>query len=157
MKLLFDERYHKAAAALMFRAKKEIFLISFVFGYPIRKKDELIIPLFEQLLAAKKRAVDCRIIMNYTLPENVISRDNKAVSTWLRDNGIPCRYLPRNRVVHAKMLIIDGATAVLGSHNWTQRAGTRNLEASVAIDDLPVVFQARQRFLKLWAQAVRMP
>ena len=157
MELLFDEKYQKAAAALMAAAKKEVFIIGFQFTYPFKKKHKITDIFYDGLLSARARGLVCRIIMNYTTPENTISRENKVVSSWLRSNDIECKHMPRNRCVHAKMLVIDGTTTVLGSHNFTQRAFSRNLEASVSIDNSHLALQAKEHFLKLWAQAVLMP
>ena len=48
---------------------------------------------------------------------------------------------------HAKIVIIDGRTAVVGSHNWTGSALSRNREASLLIDDRPVIAEIENLLL----------
>ena len=112
--------------------------------------------LYKELLAAMKRGLDCKVILNYTTPENKIIKQNIGAAQWLRENGIECKAVGRNRTVHAKMIIVDGVTVILGSHNWSERAMTRNIEASVQVNEHEIVKYARENFLKLWDGSISM-
>ncbi|MCX6566919.1 MAG: phospholipase D-like domain-containing protein [Candidatus Aminicenantes bacterium] len=157
MDLLLDEKYHKVVSALMENAQSEILIVSFLFGSPPKKLSDRVMKLYSKLIEARHRGLVCRVILNYTVPENTVGAENKTVSAWLASNGIQCRYLPRNRVVHAKIVIIDGVSVIVGSHNWTRRAGERNFEASILSDSKPVIEKARETFLNLWEDACPMP
>lgn len=153
IKLLLDEKFLEAAKALIRAAKKEVYIMAYLLAAPGMKKGGKIAELFGELLKAKNRGCDCRVIVNYTVPDNAISRQNKEAAKWLMFHGIKCRYVARNRTVHAKMIIIDGVTLIIGSHNWSQRAVERNVEASVEVREEPVLKEAKGRFLELWKDA----
>jgi len=153
VRLLFDEKYLVASKALIRAAKKEVYIMAYLLAVPGMKKEGKIAGLFKELLEAKNRGCDCRVIVNYTVPDNKISRENKLAAKWLTYHGIKCRYVARNRTVHAKMIIIDGVTLIIGSHNWSQRAVERNVEASLEVREEPILKEARGRFLELWNDA----
>jgi len=153
IKLLLDEKFLEASKALIRAAKKEVYIMAYILAVPGMKKERKIAGLFKELLEAKNRGCDCRVIVNYTVPDNKISRDNRLAAKWLTYHGIGCRYVSRNRTVHAKMIIIDGVTLIVGSHNWSQRAVQRNVEASVEVEDGKILKEAKGRFLELWKDA----
>lgn len=68
----------------------------------------------------------------------------------LRQNKIKARELTTTRKLHAKLMIIDGKTAILGSHNYTMGAFTLNYEISIITQDKEVVKRLRQFFNNLW-------
>lgn len=53
----------------------------------------------------------------------------------LRKAGIVAKKPTSRRLLHSKMLIIDGKHLVIGSHNYTQNAFTSNFESSVILRD----------------------
>ena len=154
MNLLFDEKFLKVATDLFKAAKREVFVIVYLMTVPSERKPGKESKLYEELLEAKRRGLDCRIILNYTVPVDKASRQNMAAGRWLSHYGIKCRIIARNRTVHAKMIIVDGVTLIMGSHNWSRRAIDRNVEASVKISDMGVVKRARENFMELWSDAV---
>lgn len=154
VKLLLDERFLPAAVGLIEKAKKEVYIIAYILTVPSHRKPGREVKLFEALLKAKKRGLDCKVLLNYTYPQSKVTRQNKEAFKWLGFHGIKCRYVSRNRTVHAKMIIIDGVTLIIGSHNWSRRAVERNVEASVKVKETGVVEEARERFLELWKDAV---
>ena len=53
-------------------------------------------------------------------------------------------------LMHTKLMIIDGKTAILGSHNYTMNAFTINFEVSVIIREREAVERLKQYFNNLW-------
>ena len=152
-KLLFDEKFVAAAAALIKTAKKEIFILAYLMAVPGKKKPGREELLYRELFKVMKRGVGCRVIINYGMPENKMIKQNMGASRYLTEMGAKCKAVGRNRTVHAKMIIIDGVSLIMGSHNWTARAMERNVEASIQVDNREVVKVARERFLELWEKA----
>ena len=152
-KLLFDEKYVPAAAALIKAAKKEILVMAYLMTAPGGKKPGREELLYAELLGGMRRGLDCKIIINHTTPENKMIKENIKASKYMKIRGVDCRAVSRNRTVHAKMIIIDGVSLIVGSHNWTRRAMERNIEASIQVDMTEVVKIARERFLELWEKA----
>lgn len=48
--------------------------------------------------------------------------------------GIKAREMRDKRTLHAKMILIDDQTLIIGSHNFTRNAFGSNIEASVIVD-----------------------
>ena len=155
-KRLFDEKFLRGVMAMIRAAKKEVYIITYMMTPPDRKLVKEVRELYEELAAAREKGRDVRVLLNYTEPPSKVSIYNKASAAWLRAKGISCRHAKRNRTVHAKMVIIDGVTLVIGSHNWSERAMNRNVEASVKVKESKIVKEARERFLELWEGAARM-
>ena len=75
---------------------------------------------------------------------------NRQAAQWLQERGVEVRTLGASRTCHAKLIIIDGKIAIVGSHNWTPYALERNFEVSVLVRDAGCVGQLAQHFNQLW-------
>ena len=82
---------------------------------------------------------------------------------YLVKNGIPVRiwyysfrhYHPYSKIMHHKMILVDGKTLITGSFNWSNTAETQNFENILVLnrDEHPEVLQAYvERYEKLWQQ-----
>ncbi len=75
---------------------------------------------------------------------------NRQAAQWLKERGVEVRTLGASRTCHAKMLIIDGEIAIVGSHNWTPYALERNFEVSILVRDPNCVGRLARHFDELW-------
>ena len=155
-KLLLDEKFLRAVVSLIRTATKEVFVMAYLMACPSEKKPGKEAALYNELVAAVKRGLSVKIVLNHTFPENQVIKQNLEAARWFKSHGIRCRALAGNRTVHAKMIIIDGVSLVIGSHNWSKRAVERNLEASVKVEDSRVVKDARDFYLRIWETAAVM-
>jgi len=92
------------------------------------------------IINAARRGVKIRVLTNI---EYVIK--------VLNDNKIEAKKIRSERLVHAKMMIIDGQHLIIGSHNYTQNAFTLNLEASVLIRNCPNIARFSKFFETLFS------
>lgn len=53
-------------------------------------------------------------------------------------------------LIHTKLMLIDGHTAILGSHNYTMNAFTINYEISVIIREKEAVERLKKYFDNIW-------
>jgi len=84
------------------------------------------VQLFNQaIIRAVRRGVRVSIVTN--VPE---------VANILKQNGCIVNKPISDKLIHAKMMLIDSDILVIGSHNYTQNAFTMNFEVSVIIPDL---------------------
>ena len=105
--------------------------------------DELLIALKH----AKERGVKVRII----LEKRVMSDDNIATFQALKTYGIDVKWASKLfTLTHAKFLIIDGTTVIIGSHNFSDNALTSNREASVLIERSAAVDEFKHIFEQDW-------
>lgn len=74
------------------------------------------------LVNARKRGVQIRAVTHTDL-----------LTEQLNKVGIAARVLADRRTLHAKLILIDGQTLVIGSHNLTHNACSSNIEASVVV------------------------
>ena len=91
------------------------------------------------LKGAVERNVDVQVLLS-----------NDAVRQQLSAFGFDCKRLYSDKLVHAKMMLIDDRYAIIGSHNYTQNAFQMNLELSVALDLFTPENELRDYFNNIW-------
>jgi cardiolipin hydrolase len=98
------------------------------------------------LLDAHRRGIKVRLI---TDDEQIASAGSDAAS--LRAAGVPVRHDgSRQRLMHHKFCVIDGAVVLTGSFNWTRSAVLFNDENVLVLRDLNVAKQYERAFETLW-------
>ncbi len=65
--------------------------------------------------------------------------------------GVP--QLPQGELLHHKFAVIDGQTAITGSHNWSEAANTKNDEDLLVIHSPTVAAHFEREFERLYANA----
>jgi competence ComEA-like helix-hairpin-helix protein len=118
--LLDDTAYPFFVEQLLKVAAKRVRIIMFFMRY----EDAAKYPtdaLFRELLAAKQRRVDIRIILDQDAEgDSIKSRVvNEEAYRFFVENAIPVVYDSQDRYTHTKLVTVDGDHVVLGSHNWT--------------------------------------
>jgi len=93
--------------------------------------------IFESLASAAKRGVLVEVIFEDgggTISKNdSFSLDNRPVAQWLAKKGVHVYFDTPGRTTHAKLMIIDRQTILLGSANWTYSGLMRNNEAGAIL------------------------
>lgn len=98
------------------------------------------VQLFNQaIVRAVKRGVQTQAIVN-----------NDVILQTLKEVGIQAKMLQIAGIVHAKLMIIDDKTVILGSHNYTHNAFVVNQEISVALFDCENIADFNNFFDTLW-------
>lgn len=113
----------KIVLPLIEGAKKNIDIVTYDWrwypdapGHPVQRLNVAVVQ-------AVRRGVIVRAVLNRP--------DLLAELTAL---GIAARCTKDSRTLHAKMILIDGKTLIIGSHNLTSNAFSHNVEASVVCD-----------------------
>jgi phosphatidylserine/phosphatidylglycerophosphate/cardiolipin synthase-like enzyme len=104
--------------------------------------------LAEALARAHERGVSVHVCLDQgrVRGTNDVELKHVAAAEWLRARGVTVVIDELDRTSHAKILLIDDEWVVLGSHNWTNMAQTRNREASMILRDPGVSRQLEQLF-----------
>jgi phosphatidylserine/phosphatidylglycerophosphate/cardiolipin synthase-like enzyme len=76
--------------------------------------------------------------------------NNEGVKSRLLAAGAEAKILHSKKMLHTKMLLVDGRKIVIGSHNYTQHAFSMNEEASILVDLGTQENQFVQYFTALW-------
>ncbi len=99
------------------------------------------------IVAAHQRGVSVRIIT-----DNDKQFDLGSDIERLRQAGIPLRVDLTEHHMHHKFAVLDGATLLNGSFNWTRSAATFNEENLVVTSDVALVTAFSRQFMRLWEQ-----
>ena len=115
------------------QAKSSISLSLYLFSFqPNESRSEVF-----QLAESLKKAHDAGIKVDVVLDQNIdfigeegasVAAKNLAAYVFLRKKGIPVYFDNAVTYTHAKALIIDGKTVIVGSSNWSRAAFDVNEE-----------------------------
>jgi phosphatidylserine/phosphatidylglycerophosphate/cardiolipin synthase-like enzyme len=140
-RLLLDRDYFDALRDGIADARAEIVVCAYLFktlegarGYP-----ESIV---KDLAYAVKRGVRVRVVMELSQESGDLVKTNSETARRLVDAGIKVCPDPRQKVTHAKLVVIDRRYLFIGSHNLTQSALKYNHETSVWIDSSSLAAEA---------------
>jgi HKD family nuclease len=135
-------------------AKSEIVLGQF---YAVNKEGSVFSKVVEHLAAAGKRGVKIRFLLDAKgvgLSEKSTLEQLKAIPN-LELRIIDVNKLTGNGILHAKYLVVDGATAYVGSQNFDWRSFEHIHETGLRISDAKIVGQIMAVFNQDWrAQAL---
>lgn len=110
--------------------------------------------LIDALEAAVARGVTVRVILDQDDGGEPYGSYwiNRPLLQRLRQSGIEVRFDREDVLMHSKVLVVDGRTAVVGSHNWTRTGFNDAHELSVLLEGEAVAASFEARFAALWAQ-----
>lgn len=86
---------------------------------------------------------------NRGIPVRVITEE-KSIIPILQKSGIKVLDKKIEKVIHAKLLMIDDRITILGSHNFTKRGFESNLELSTIYFDEETTKNYKNFFDNLW-------
>lgn len=100
--------------------------------------------IMKRLLAAKKRGVDVKIVVD---EKGNRSKASKAAMNLMVNADIPLRTVSSYRIHHDKYIVADGKNVETGSFNYSKSAAKYNSENVIVIWNSP---QIASRYLKHW-------
>ena len=103
--------------------------------------------LAEALVDAHCRGVAMRVITDDSKADDLGSDVDRLARV-----GIPVRVDKSPYHMHHKFAVLDGATLLTGSYNWTRSAAAENEENLVVSDDVRLVSPFVATFERLWAK-----
>jgi phosphatidylserine/phosphatidylglycerophosphate/cardiolipin synthase-like enzyme len=145
-----DKAIFSIMHALIGRAAAEIIISTFRFDFPRKDKDLQVNAIHTELIRAKNRAVDIKILTNINIQTKSPAITNINTAGLLQKYGIEIRGVTGSRIIHAKYLLVDNGYLLLGSSNITQKAFTSNHEAAVLLQNPSGFNSLRDTFLQLW-------
>jgi len=131
--LIVDSEYPKAVREAIREAKKNIRMIMFEASYYPQYPATPSNLLIQELITARKRGVKVEVILEQGKSTDRTSQRNLLTGKILAREGVDVTFDSPTLTTHAKLLIIDGETVIMGSTNWTYSALTKNHEVSVLI------------------------
>jgi phosphatidylserine/phosphatidylglycerophosphate/cardiolipin synthase-like enzyme len=113
------------------------------------------VPILSALKAAHTRGVDVEVIVDKSSARASKSGSRYSAATYLANAGIPVWVDTTVAIAHNKVMVIDGATVITGSFNFTAAAQTKNAENLLVLEDPALVQQYRANWQR--RQAVSEP
>lgn len=101
-----------------------------VFAYLITSKE-----IANALIAAHERGLDVKLTVEGK--ENKFFKNSKV--KWLKDKGIPVRFVEDEGIFHHKIMIFDEEKMLTGSYNFTWSAQNKNHENVLFLKNTEVI------------------
>ena len=120
-------------------AKRRIICAFYLFKVGERRGN-LPAAVARELVKARQRGVEVTVILE---GGKGVGRENRATAGLLSRGGVRVLW-PGRRVTHAKAVVIDDRYVLVGSHNLTHSALSRNNELSVFLDSPELAGQLRR-------------
>ncbi len=114
-----QDTLYEALLLAIFGAKDRIWIVT-----PYFAPDHA---LMDALLIAKHRGVDVRVVTPLSSDHFWVDTARSAFLRELESEGVKC-YLYRTKMLHAKAILIDSETAIVGSANFDARSFFYNFE-----------------------------
>jgi len=105
----------------------------------------------QALIAAHKRKV--RV---WVLVDKSAQTDKWPASPPLKLNGVPVYIDPKHAIFHHKVMVIDNATVITGSFNFTRAADELNAENLLILKDAPELVKAYVGNMQAHAQHAKV-
>lgn len=135
-----SQNYFETTHDAIKNAKSSILLVMYLISISPTQPDSEPNKLVNALIEAKDRGVNVRVILDQNIDfesetndDTLYSTKNQQAFELLKKGNVPVFFDEAETYTHAKTLIIDNETVILGSTNWSKAALTRNNEASVLI------------------------
>lgn len=139
IKVLSGRQFPTAVIPLIEKAKNSIDIIVFDWRWYSGEPGESV-QLFNQAIRfAQRRKVKVRALVN-----------SAPLVHFLKHQSINAKHVICQKLMHCKMMIIDGKTVITGSHNYTKSAFHLNIELSVLIENDPSIPEFIQFYENIW-------
>jgi phosphatidylserine/phosphatidylglycerophosphate/cardiolipin synthase-like enzyme len=120
---LIGSDYPKKLVALIDSAKKNIDIAVYDWRWYIDQPGHPAQALNLAIVRAVRRGVQVRAVVN-----------TAHIVPTLQNVGIRAKIIPQRKTLHAKLVIVDNETLVIGSHNFSRNAFASNIETSIMVD-----------------------
>ena len=137
--ILLSREFPKVVIPLIKNAKKSIDIIVFDWGWYPDEIGEPIQIFNNSIYNANKHGVKVRVLVQKRLIKIILEKLN-----------IDVKVLHSSKLLHIKLMIIDGEIAILGSHNYTKNAFNVNHEVSIMIKDEKSILELEEYFNNLF-------
>jgi cardiolipin synthase len=132
-----EMEYARAVERLIAQADKRVWVMMYVMQIG---QDGPTFKLANALAQAAKRGVAVQVCLDMGNVRGTEELDAKHAepAQWLQARGVKVVIDELDRTSHSKVVVVDSVWSVVGSHNWTFYAMTKNREASVILRDADV-------------------
>ena len=148
-----NEKFERRAIEIISNARRFIYLSTFKMHLQKEWQQEGSKGIFFTLLEKFQKGVQVKIMLQCGYNATSIGVFNRRPTKCFLDAGIQVHYLEGRRVVHAKIILVDGLTLLAGSHNLSVGSLRRNFELSFLIRAIDTVKEVQSFFEQEWDHA----
>lgn len=134
---IVNAAYPAVVSRAMRGAKRSIKIVMFSIsaGYSPRNPMST---LMEECIGAARRGLRVTVIADFCdHADGNLYAINARTLEYLNQNGVETYFDHPKTKTHDKVVLIDDATLIVGSHNWSKAAMSRNVEVSIMITSSP--------------------
>ncbi len=151
-----DQGYYHVLLDRVETARERIWAAVFLIDLlPRRDRGVRVRRLVRALQAARWRGVDVRILLSRSAQSLNVDITSQVALRYLQSRRLAARpYQPSGRLnsLHAKLVVVDGDTVLVGSHNWTRQAFAADVEDSVLVRSPELNGYLADRFIDFWGE-----
>lgn len=133
--LLVDNDFLPLARSIINSAQHRIDICTFKGELITKPRGKRLLFLFQNLYEKRAAGVEVRFLINWHDGKRGAPLANRNTINELKKNKIDVRGLTANRCCHAKIILVDGKKAIIGSHNLSVNSCHSNFEISYIIMD----------------------
>lgn len=151
--IFIGKEYASKVAELINNAQTNIDIMMYQWNYYSYISNTPIQKISLAVKYAIARGVNVRVLLHAGSPSDHLLRVNAQMSSNLTKWGASVKFYKRGGILHSKIIIIDKKLAVIGSHNYSKRSMTSNVEISVLVENGEDVKRLLDYFEILWGQS----
>ena len=136
-------------------AKEKVLISTFRFEHPDRSRSKEIDRLWCELQKLTARIREVKVLLNLYDTNVRLGQINTLSAKQLTRWGVPVKHCPFPQCGHAKLLIVDDHTLILGSHNLSKHSLQDNFEVSALLRTAEDIASATLSFSQAWSVAQR--
>ncbi len=145
------ENYPALLVKLINAARESIHVVMYRISYYPQYQDSVTNGILNALITASSRGLEVCVYMDDCAFYESESEANLQAARYLSDHGVEVCMDDPNVTTHAKLIIIDQRTVILGSTNWNYYSLAKNNETDIAFIDSPDVAAPYEAFFQqLW-------
>lgn len=150
-------KYFPAVKEALAKAEKSINMVMYQVSLRPYDKTSQVYSLVDELIKAHKRGVEVKVILDQNIDfvgGGVINRwvtegKNSRCFRVLKEAGVDVQYDDLTTYTHAKVLVIDNETVILGSANWSESAFNKNFEVNTLIKSKELASEILRSFREI--------
>jgi len=134
-KVIIGREYPEVLTPLIEQCQHSIEILVFDWRWYKNEPNSSVQKFNHAILQASKRGVKVRALVNNNIMPTILSLENLLV-----------KRVGTKKMMHVKMIILDGKTLVIGSHNFSKNAFEFNHEVSLLVEDMTTILRCQNYF-----------
>lgn len=150
--LVINDAYAEAALSMIESATTSVSLMVFLGTDASPVLGGVSPEVLIDALESANESLDVRVVLDQDdIDDPYLSKAiNMSLFNRLKAAGVAVKFDEQNVLLHSKLLIADGSTALVGSHNWTRASFTGTHEVSLLLQQVEIAQTYQDRFDALW-------